>query len=419
MSARPRIVVLGGGFGGLESLFYLKQQLGDRADLTLVTNKPYFLFKPNTIYIPFGEPPEKYEVDLKSPLNKQGIRLLEATVHQIDRDSKTVETTAGRVEYDHLVVATGARMCIDEIPGMAAHAITVWTPDDMLTLRDRITRIIENARHREHSRILFLVPPNNRCSGPLYEMVCMLDTHLRRHHARDHVTLTFATKEGAFIEAFGPRLNSVVAEEFAERHITGHIDHVVTEILPQSVRFQNSSELPYDLLISFPPYAAASHFSGLPTDDRGFVTVDPSSRRVAGSDSVYAVGDTADFPIKQAFLALLQGDAAGDHIAAEILGRNPDVDFVPTSMCVMEQFDKAVFAQVPLKYTGDSSHPVEVNVTDSDHYKVGVSPLWRVGKTALGYYLPWRFGSGKPFHAGLPWKVMELGLKIMSQTMAE
>ena len=54
------------------------------------------------------------------------------------------------------------------------------------------------------------------------------------------------------------------------------------------------------------------------------------------------------------------------------------------SMCVMEQFDKAVFAQVPLRYTGDPQRPVAVDTDDTDHYKVGVSPLWRLGKERVG-----------------------------------
>jgi sulfide:quinone oxidoreductase len=419
MAAKPRVLVLGGGFGGLEALFYLKHVLADRADLTLVSDRSYFLFKPNTIYIPFGEPAEKYEIDLLPALKKQSIRFVQATVRSLDLKSKLVETDKETLSYDYLVVATGAKMRPEEVPGLAEHAVTVWTPDDMLILRDRIVQIIQRAERAIRSRVLFLVPPNNRCSGPLYEMVCMLDTYLRRHSCRESVDLVFATKESAFIEAFGPRLNTVVSEEFTSRGVEGHTDYVVEDVDAKRVRFQNKAELSYDLLISFPPYAAACAFPSLPIDERGFVKVDPASRRVAGSDCVYAVGDTADFPIKQAFLALLQGDAAADHIAAEILGRKPEVDFVPMSMCVMEQFDKAVFAQVPLRYTGDTQRPVEVDVADTEHYKVGVSPLWRVGKSALGFYLPWRFGSGKPFHAGFAWNVMDLGLKAMSHTMAK
>lgn len=419
MSTKPRIVVLGGGFGGLESLFYLKHVLGERGDLTLVTDRPRFVFKPNTIYIPFGEPAEKYELDLLKPLHKQAIKFVQGMVKNIDPQKKSVELENGKVEYDYLVVATGAKMRPEEVPGLAEHAVTVWTPSDMMVLRDRLAVVVDRAKAGRRSKVLFLVPPNNRCSGPLYEMVCMLDTYLRRQGCRDQVELTFATKEEAFIEAFGPRLNSVVSDEFTERKIAGHTRYVVSEVAPAEVRFQNGANLPFDLLVSFPPYAAAGHFPALPIDDRGFVNVEASSRRVVGLDRMYAVGDTANFPIKQAFLALLQGDAAGDHLAAEILERKAEVDFTPMSMCVMEQFDKAVFAQVPLRYTGDSERPVAVDMTDEEHYKVGVSPLWRLGKSALGFYLPWRFGSGKPFHAGFAWNVMDLGLKTMSKVMAD
>ncbi len=419
MAAKPRIAVLGGGFGGLEALFYLKHKLGDRADLKLVTDRPYFVFKPNTIYIPFGEAPEKYHVDLVRPLQKQSIELVETTVRNVDPATNSVETESGTVNYDYLVIATGAKMRPQEVPGLAEHAVTVWTSDDMLVLRQRIVEVIDRARQGSRSRVLFLVPPNNRCSGPLYEMVCMLDTYLRRQGCREQIDLRFATKEDAYIEAFGPRLNTVVSEEFENRHVEGFISHVVTEVDARRVRFQNGAELDYDLLVSFPPYIAACNFPALPTDDRGFVSVDPSTRRVAGLERVFTVGDAGNFPIKQAFLALLQGDAAADHVAAEVLGKKAEVDFVPMSMCVMEQFDNAVFAQVPLRYTDDANKPVAVDVDDTEHYKVGVSPLWRVGKSALGFYLPWRFGSGKPFHAGFAWSAMDLGLKAMSRVMAD
>jgi len=417
MTPKPRIAVLGGGFGGLESLFYLKHKLGDRADLTLVSEEPKFLFKPNTIYIPFGEPPEKFVIDLTRPLEKQSIHFIKARVEHIDPDKRSVATANGPVDYDYLVVATGAKMRSREIPGLEQHAITVWTPDDMLRLRERIAWAKERAANNQRTRFLFLVPPNNKCSGPLYELVLMLDSHLRKTGHRDQVDLAYATKEEAFIEAFGPRLNTVVTDEFRERNIEGHKGFVVTLVEPGTVQFQNGERLSYDVLVSFPPYVASTVFERLPTDDRGFIQVENDSRRVIGHDRIFAAGDAANFPIKQAFLALLQGDAVGDHIAAEVLGQKPTVEFEPMSMCVMEELNKATFAQVPLKYTGDADKPIAVD-TEDEAYKVGVSPLWRMGKTVLGLYLPWRFGHGKPFHAGFAWDAMDLGLKVMAKVLA-
>jgi sulfide:quinone oxidoreductase len=175
----------------------------------------------------------------------------------------------------------------------------------------------------------------------------------------------------------------------------------------------------YDSLVAFPPYVAALRYSGLPADDRGFISTDFRSRHVEGYPDVYAPGDAGDFPVKQAFLAFLQADAAAAHLAGELLGEQPRVSFDPVSMCVMEQFDKATFAQVPLQRTGDPARPVEVRPGADGDYKVGVSPLWRLGKKMLGFSVPMRFSAGEPFHAGRAWQAMDVGIKAMSAMLAD
>ncbi|HXH14074.1 MAG TPA: FAD-dependent oxidoreductase [Alphaproteobacteria bacterium] len=419
MEARPRILILGGGFGGLEAAFYVRHKAGDAVTLTLISDHDNFLFKPNTIYIPFGEDPETFKMPLSPAMQRKDIALIRAKVHAIHPDHKKVETDAGDVSYDKLVVATGAAMRPSEIPGLQEHALTLWTPEDMLKLREALQQTLAIARSGQRQRLLFLVPPNNKCSGPLYELVLMTDTWLRQQGARDHVDLIWTTVEEGYIQAFGPRLNTVVAEEFEERGIDGRKGYVVRAVEPKQVHYLNGESLDYDLLLTFPPYIAAVPFPSLPADDRGFVKVEPDSRRVSGTPDVYAVGDAADFPIKQAFLALLQADAAADHIVAELRGQSAALKFEPMSLCVMEELNKATFAQVPLKYTGDPMKPVVADADDTEHYKVGVSPLWRMGKKVLGLYVPWRFSRGEPFHAGFAWQAMDLGLKVMAKVLAK
>lgn len=420
MSARPRVVVVGGGFAGLEAAFLVRMRLHDDVDMTLVSDRDSWVFKPNSIYIPFGAEPESLLVPLDAPLRKRRITFLESRVREVDAAARHVAFEDGTsLPYDFLVLATGSGMRPGEIPGLAEHSESIWTPAEMLSLRAALGRLRETASRGEEQRVLFLVPPNNKCAGPLYEMVFMLETWLRRESVRDRVAITYSTFERTFIQAFGPRLHEVVTSEFAERGVEGHTGEVVTEVADGEARYADGSSRGFDLLISFPPYISAVTYDGLPADDRGFLQTEFETRQVTGHPDVYAPGDAGDFPVKQAFLAFLQADAVAEHIAGRVQGRAPRVSFDPVSMCIMEMLDKATFAQVPLRLTGDPALPVEVRPGAEDLYKVGVSPIWRLGKKMLGAVVPMRFHAGEPFHAGTAWQLMDVGLKGMKGILAD
>jgi NADH dehydrogenase FAD-containing subunit len=414
------VLVLGGGFAGLETSFLLRMRMHHDVEITLVSDQDAFLFKPNTIYIPFGADPASFLVPLERPARKQRIELVKAGVRELDADRKSVSLEDGSSRgYDFLVVATGADMRPEEVPGLAEYAATIWTPEEMGELGRRLERLRTRAAAGEDQRVLFVVPPNNKCAGPLYEIVFMLETWLRREKVRDRVQITYSTFEQTFIQAFGPRLHEVVVAEFAERGIEGHTAEVVERITEREAHFAGDVTREFDELIAFPPYIAALRYEALPADDRGFIETDLQSRQVVGSAGSYAPGDAGDFPVKQAFLAMLQADAVADHIAAQIGAKEFTAGFDPVSMCVMEMLDKATFAQVPLRLTGDPQRPVEVRPDADGDYKVGVSPLWRLGKKVLGFYLPMRFNAGEPFHAGAAWQLMDLGLKGMAGALAD
>jgi NADH dehydrogenase FAD-containing subunit len=418
MSATTSVTVVGGGFAGLETTFGLRAKLGERARLTLVSDRDDFLFKPNTIYIPFGADPASLLIPLARPAAKRDIRLVRAPVDAVDRDTGTVHAGGEAIRSDYTVLATGAGMRPDEIPGLAEHAETIWTPAEMAALGARLRDVLARAASNEGSTILFTVPPGNKCAGPLYELVLMTETWLRRKRVRDRVRLLWATFESSYIQAFGPKLHDVVVTEFEQRGIEGRTGLRLVEVTPEAARYADGTELPYDVLVAFPPYVAAVDYDGFERDERGFLRTELETRVVAGTERVFAPGDAGDFPVKQAFLAFLQADAVAERIAAEAAGREPAFAFDPVSMCVMEEYDTATFAQVPLLVTGDPERPVAVRPDANGSYRVGVSPLWRLGKKMLGLYLPLRFRNGLPFHEGAPWRAMEAGLRGMSAALA-
>ena len=419
MIDQPKIVVLGAGFDGLEAAFYLRKGLGKRVDLTVVSSADRFLFKPNTIYVPFGKPVSDLTFELAPVFDRRHIRFVKAAAEAVDPVAKTVVTSAGPVKFDHLVIATGAAMRASEIPGLAENANTIWSPPEMERLGVSLRALVDRVAAGAKARILFLVPPHNMCSGPLYELVLMLDTWLRKRGVRKSIEIGYATYERNFIQAFGPRLHELMTEEFTKRGIVGTNLAVVRSVEPGRVVFADGRSDKFDLLVSFPPYIAAQRYDALPSDDRGFLRTNARTRQVEGHPDIYAVGDAGDFPVKQAFLALLQADAVGEHIAERVLGEDATAVFDPVSMCIMEQFDKATFAQVPLRLTGDPALPVVVREDAMDLYRVGSGSIWRLGKKMLGVAIPERFAAGRPFHAGASWAVMEAGLKVMTAAFTD
>lgn len=143
MNAKPRILVLGGGFGGLEAPFYLRMKLKDRANITMVSDKDHFLYKPNTIYIPFGLDPSN--VPLDRPTSRKDIEFVPAKAQEIDPITKTVKVAGNSFTYDFLILATGAGMRAEEVPGLTEFAQTIWTPKDILRLRRSLNDIVAEA----------------------------------------------------------------------------------------------------------------------------------------------------------------------------------------------------------------------------------------------------------------------------------
>jgi sulfide:quinone oxidoreductase len=418
MRSKPKIVVLGGGFAGLESAFLLRRRLDRRAGLTLVSDNSRFLFRPNLVYVPFGADPARSEVPLREAARRGGVRFVNDPVLGVEPRQHVVRLARGTLPYDYLVIATGAAMRPQEVPGLFENADTIGSAVDGVRLRGAVRRIVAHGRAGSGARVLLLVSPRAGFAGPLYETLFMLESHLRRQKARAGVRLTLASAEGAYLEAFGPKLHELVSRELAERGIEGHLGHEVEAVDPERVSFRNGDSLAYDELIALPPSVAAVRYDGLAADERGFLRVAPDNRAVIGADRVFAPGDASDFPLKQAFLALLQAEAVAEAIAGAITHEGPRAAFDPVSLYVMEEMDKGAFAQVPLRLTPWPEQPLAVRPRGAARYAASASPLWRVGKSAVGLYLPRRFRAGEAFHAGVGWKVMETALQGISAVAA-
>lgn len=413
------VVVLGGGFAGLETAFLLHHRLRERVRVTLVSERPTFVSRPSTVYIPFGADPRLLELPIEEPSLRNDIAFVQARALDVDPARKLVTLSDRTLAYDKLVIATGATTRPSEVHGLDDNGVKVWSPEDLVDLRRRLALTIERAHNGRRTRMLFVVAPFNFCATPMYELLLMTDTHLRRAGLRAKVDLALLTAERGYLQTFGPRLDALIADELLRRDIAGLRDVRLAAVTDHTVRMADGTVHGYEELVCFPPQIAKARFAALPADDRGFIRCQLATRQVEGLPDVYAPGDSGDFPVKHAFLAFLEADAAASHIASQLTGRPFDAMFDPVSMAVIDGLDEAIFAQAPLRLTGDPHEPTTVDAMRPELYRVGHGKTWRVGKKLLGAYLPMRFRAGEPFHAGAAWTMMDVGMKALGGLFAD
>jgi sulfide:quinone oxidoreductase len=411
----PRVLVLGAGVAALQTAFLLEQRLSGRIELAVVCDQDDFVLRPNLVYVPFGAHPFTSTIDAADALQRKGIRSTRGRVEGVDASTGHVRLTDGaRIAYEHLVIATGAAPRLQEVPGLAEHAIGIWDSAGMVALQERFAQVRGRAREGTRQRVLFVVPRNSQCSPPLYELALMLDTWLRRENARGKVDLALVTHEVSFAEPCGPGMHGVIEHEFAERGIEGHTSERLIEVREHEASSAGGRGERFDLLVTAPPHAPSVRYDGLPLDERGFVRVNSATRQVIGHPELYAPGDAGDFPFKDTYLALLQAEAVADHVASVVTAASFKRAFDPVSVQILDMLDHAAFARVPLESTGDPDHPLRLREGAEADYRVSVSGRWRAARRLFASSLQTRFAAGEPLRARAGRRILDLGTRPMT-----
>ena len=111
------IVILGGGFGGLEVATTLRTRLNDNFKITLIDKKDFFSVGFAKLDLMFGRrTPENIKYNY-SELRKQGIDYVQDTIDRIDPESQSVQTTKGLFTYDYLIIGLGVELDHESVPG--------------------------------------------------------------------------------------------------------------------------------------------------------------------------------------------------------------------------------------------------------------------------------------------------------------
>lgn len=321
-----KILVLGGGFGGLVAAERLAAELGDDHQITLVSRSRRFVFYPALVRLAFG----KYRVedvtfDLRNAMLDRRVNFIEAEVARIDPIEQRVVIAHGDVQgqlpYDYLVFALGRRLATERVSGFYEHAHHLLDVDKALKFGKAI-----NNFHEGHAVI-------GQCAGarlpvPIYETALALARRLEQRGERDRVRITVVNPKSISAEV-GPQTSIAVQQQLDASAIEVVPDFAITTVQKNAVLTSDGRSLAFDLLMILPPFkgSPAASYVGI-TNDEGYINVG-TTMRVLAHDRIYAVGDCVNFAgPKMGNMAVRQGEVAAANLTAEINGREPVEHYV-------------------------------------------------------------------------------------------
>ena len=345
----PRIVICGGGWGGLTAARYLRELIPN-SDVILLERNPTFWSGPmsnkwlidivNTDFV---------NRDMLHPANTYGYRLLQTEVSGFDRDKKLVRTAHGLVDYDYLILSGGIRNDYEAWFGNDQKAIdytrrhfpNAYVPNqEMFALKNKVKNF------KGGTIVMTLPPPPHRCPPSPYERACLIAWHIKKNKIPGKIVILDPKPK---IAPIGVGYKQAFEELYPD--IITHVPNArVQEVDPFNKKIKTAAgEFKFDDAILMPPHQAADMVwwadligkdpaAGKPT---GWADMDNRFFTAKTDDSVYFVGDLmgaispqfGHYP-KSGHVANYIGKIVAKNISQRVAGKEV-TRLLPDNLCYM------------------------------------------------------------------------------------
>ncbi len=325
--ASARIVVVGGGWGGISAARNLKTLLPS-VEVTIVEPKAAFMSCPMSIHYIVGQRSAESLMQDFSALTKIGVRHVQDTAETIDRGARVVVTSGERLPYDFLVLSPGIDYMEAAIPGFAEHREKL--PVGFRAFEQQAVKAALDAY--DGGNIVLSVPPMPfRCPIAPYERAAMFAEWMNRNEKAGKVILL---DQNPGIPIGKPVISAAFSELYADR-----IEHV-NGIEFQSVNAEtktietNQGKLTYGMATLVPPQQAASLIRSAELGQR-WAKVNFPTFQSAFDEDIYVIGDSVGSKLpKSGHLAFETGIRVAEHIASRVKDGEAEAALdLPSAIC--------------------------------------------------------------------------------------
>ena len=362
----PRVVIVGGGFGGLKAALALGRS--GRAQVLILDKRNYHLFQPLLYQVATATlNPSDIAVPIRQVVARhRKVSVLMEMVLSVDLAGKTVITDAGRHPYDYLILAAGASHSYFGHPEWEELAPGLKTVEQALEIRRRVLTAFEQAEKETdpvaQARLLTFVvigggPTGVEMAGALSELAHAIVASDFRNLKRELLRVILLQGGDRVLPQFAPALSVKAKAALEKKGVEVRLDKLAKEITAAGVRLDDGLVPTANVIWAAGVKPAPLNKSlGLPMDREGRVIVAPDLS-LPGHPEVFAIGDQAHFDTPHgplpglAPVAMQQGVHAAHLILDEIAGR-PRRPF--------KYLDKGTMAVIGRNYAGTDFHGLRI-----------------------------------------------------------
>ncbi len=332
-----KIVILGGGVAGTLTANYLVPKIRDEirngnVRVTLISDRTHQIYEPGFLYLIFNRLGEdELKRDIRELLDP-AVDIVIDRATKIDTENSRVVTENGAYDYDYLVIATGARVVPEEVPGLKEGGHWFYNLEGAVRLREAL------AKFTGGKIVVSVMGIPHKCPVAPMEVSFILHDFLKRRNLRDKSEILYTYPINK-IFTMDPVVE-MIQPMFDERGIKykTFFNPLEVDAKNRKIITLEGEEESYDLLISIPPHRGAKVIedSGL-GDKGGWVPTDRYTLKVEGYDNMYALGDATNLPVSKAgSVAHFQAEVVAENLAAEIEGIEPTAMFNGKAFCFIE-----------------------------------------------------------------------------------
>ena len=314
MSEKHRILILGGGFGGLYTALELEKKLRKYPNVkaTLINRENFFLFTPMLHEVAAGD------LDLTNIVNPvrkllRKVNFFEGEVEAIDLDARTVSVSHGfqrhthELEFDQIVLGLGSSTNFFGLPGLEEHALTMKSLSDAINLRNRLIALLEEADTEcvdstNRNALLRFVVAGGGFAG--VETIGGINDFVRGclqffpNIRQENIRMVLVHPGPVVLPELSSSLGRYTQETLRRKGIDVRLNTKVEGYEGGTVVLSDGSDLPTHTLIWTAGTTPHSLLAALPcAKERGRIIVN-DSLEVKGAPGVWAIGDCALVPDK-------------------------------------------------------------------------------------------------------------------------